>query len=175
VTSTLTTRRQRHSAAAGGSQTQSNRAIGLIAYEIDLSSRGQLRRERIIGAYASSGYAIARDRSAEPRRLRGAVPLIAGSRDRGRLVDGPSGILSGEMANPAPDRGPESTPGDSRTRASSDLVGLRLTLYLGVAIVAILAVFFFVGAVAGIIVLLTAVVLGIVAFVAAIRRADTSD
>jgi hypothetical protein len=79
------------------------------------------------------------------------------------------------MANPAPDRGPESTPGDSRTRAPSDLVGLRLTLYLGVAIVAILVAFFFVGAVAGIIVLLTAVVLGIVGFVAAIRRADASD
>ena len=84
-------------------------------------------------------------------------------------------MLSGEMANQASDRGPESTSGEPRTRAPSDLVGVRLTLYLGVAILAILAAFFFIGAVAGIIVLLAAVVLGIVGFVSAIRRADESD
>ena len=59
--------------------------------------------------------------------------------------------------------------------APSDLIGLRLSLYLGVAIVAILAAFFFVGPVVGILVLLAAVVLGILGFVAAIRRADESD
>jgi hypothetical protein len=84
-------------------------------------------------------------------------------------------MLSGEMANEAPDRSPESTPGEPRSRGPSDLVGLRLTLYLGVAIVAILVAFFFVGVVVGIIVLLALVVLGILGFVAAIRRADVSD
>jgi hypothetical protein len=58
---------------------------------------------------------------------------------------------------------------------TNDLIGLRLTLYLGVGMVAILAAFFLVGAVAGIIVLLAAVLLGILGFIAAIRRADESD
>jgi hypothetical protein len=84
-------------------------------------------------------------------------------------------MLSGEMANQVPHRGSESTPGESRSTGPSDLVGLRLTLYLGVAMIAILAAFFFVGAVVGIIVLLACVVLGILGFVAAIRRADESD
>ena len=79
------------------------------------------------------------------------------------------------MTNQNPDRGSESTPGEARTSAPSDLVGLRLTLYLGVAMIAVLAAFFFVGAVVGIIVLLACVVLGILGLVAAIRRADESD
>jgi hypothetical protein len=53
--------------------------------------------------------------------------------------------------------------------------GVRLTFYLGVAIIAILAAFFFVGPVVGIIVLLAAVVLGILGVVAVIRRAEESD
>ena len=84
-------------------------------------------------------------------------------------------MLSSAMAKQVPDRGSESTPGEAGARAPSDLVGLRLTLYLGVAMVAVLVAFFFVGAVVGVIVLLAAVVLGILAFVAAIRRADVSD
>jgi hypothetical protein len=79
------------------------------------------------------------------------------------------------MANQAPDRGSDVTPSEPRIRATSDLIGLRLTLYLGVAIIAILAAFFFVGPVVGIIVLLAAVVLGILGVVAVIRRTDESD
>jgi hypothetical protein len=79
------------------------------------------------------------------------------------------------MPNQASDHGDEVTPNAARPRATSDLIGLRLTLYLAVAIIAILAAFFLVGPVAGIIVLLAAVVLGILALVAAIRRADESD
>lgn len=84
-------------------------------------------------------------------------------------------MLSYEMANQAPDRESESTPSEPRTRATSDLIGLRLTLYLGVAIIVILAAFFLVGPVAGIVVLLAAVVLGVLGVVGAIRRADESD
>ena len=79
------------------------------------------------------------------------------------------------MVNEAPDRSPEPTPGERRGTGPSDLVGLRLTLYLVVAIVAILASFFFVGVVVGMIVLLASVVPGILGFVAVIRRADESD
>lgn len=60
----------------------------------------------------------------------------------------------------------------SRTTGASDLVGLWLTLLLAVGFLAILAVFFFVGVVAGIIVLLAAVVLGILGIVAVVRRAE---
>ncbi len=45
------------------------------------------------------------------------------------------------MANEVPDRGPEPTPGERRDTGPSDLIGVRLTLYLGVAILAILASF----------------------------------
>jgi hypothetical protein len=79
------------------------------------------------------------------------------------------------MANQAPDRESDVTPREPRTSVTSDLIGVRLTLYLGVAIIAILAAFFFVGPVAGIVVLLAAVVLGILGVVAVIRRADQSD
>jgi hypothetical protein len=79
------------------------------------------------------------------------------------------------MANQAPDRWSDVTPSEPPTTATSDLIGLRLTLYLGVAMIAILAAFFFVGPVVGIIVLLAAVVLGILGVVAVIRRADESD
>ena len=57
------------------------------------------------------------------------------------------------MADEAPDHSPEPTPGERRDPGPSDLVGVRLTLYLGIAIVATLASFFFVGVVVGIIVL----------------------
>jgi uncharacterized membrane protein len=79
------------------------------------------------------------------------------------------------VANQAPDRERGSTPSEPQTGATSDLIGVRLTLYLGVAIIAILTAFFLVGPVVGIIVLLAVVVLGIVGLVAAIRRADESD
>jgi Flp pilus assembly protein TadB len=83
-------------------------------------------------------------------------------------------MLSVEMANEAADRAPESTPDPGSARAPSDLIGVRLTLYLGVAIIAILAAFFLVGVIAGIIVLLAAVVLAVLAVIAVIRRADES-
>ena len=79
------------------------------------------------------------------------------------------------MADEAPDHSPEPTPGERRDPGPSDLVGVRLTLYLGIAIVATLASFFFVGVVVGIIVLLACIVLGTLGFVTAIRRADQSD
>jgi hypothetical protein len=60
----------------------------------------------------------------------------------------------------------------SRATGASDLVGLWLTLVLAVGFLAILAVFFFVGVVAGIIVLFAAVVLGILGIVAVVRRAE---
>jgi hypothetical protein len=60
----------------------------------------------------------------------------------------------------------------SRATGASDLVGLWVTLVLAVGFLAILAVFFFVGVVAGIIVLLAAVVLGILGIVAVVRRAE---
>ena len=44
-----------------------------------------------------------------------------------------------------PGPGLESAPHEPSTHAPSDLIGVRLTLYLGVAIVAILAAFFLVG------------------------------
>jgi hypothetical protein len=76
------------------------------------------------------------------------------------------------MANEVPDRAPESTPEARSNKAPSDLIGVRLTLYLGVAIIAILVAFFFVGVIAGIVVLFVAVVLGLLAAISAIRRAD---
>lgn len=62
-----------------------------------------------------------------------------------------------------------------RATGASDLVGLWLTLCLAVGFLAILATFFFVGAVAGVVVLLVAVVLGVLGVVAVVRRADESD
>ena len=79
------------------------------------------------------------------------------------------------MPNQAPDPARDATRSAPRTRATSDLIGLRLTLYLGVAIIAILAAFFLVGPVVGTIVLLAAVVLGVLGVVGAIRRAEESD
>jgi len=60
----------------------------------------------------------------------------------------------------------------SRATGASDLVGLWLTLGLAASFLAILAVFFFVGVVAGMIVLLAAVVLAILGVVGVVRRAD---
>jgi hypothetical protein len=81
-------------------------------------------------------------------------------------------MLSGQMASRPPNPDLDSAPEARATSAPSDLIGVRLTLYLGVAIIAILAAFFLVGAVAGIATLLVAVVLGVLVAVAAIRRAD---
>lgn len=85
------------------------------------------------------------------------------------------GGLPPEMAAPAHDPDRDVTATEPGTAGPSDLIGLRLTLYLGVAILVVLAAFFFIGPVAGIIVLLAAVALGIAGVVAAIRRADVSD
>ena len=76
--------------------------------------------------------------------------------------DGTSPSGSGE------DRGSaaESEPG------GSDLIGLELTLVLGVGVIAIIASFFLIGPVAGMVVLLLAVVLAVVGVVAAIRHAE---
>jgi hypothetical protein len=54
----------------------------------------------------------------------------------------------------------------------SDLIGIKLTLFLGVGFLAVLAAFFLIGPVVGMVVLLAAVALGILAAVAAIRRAE---
>jgi membrane protein implicated in regulation of membrane protease activity len=60
----------------------------------------------------------------------------------------------------------------SRATGASDLAGLWLTLGLAVGFLAILAVFFFVGPVVGLVVLLAAVVLAILGVVAVVRRAE---
>ena len=60
----------------------------------------------------------------------------------------------------------------SRATGASDLVGLWLTLGLAIGFLAILAVFFFVGPVVGLVVLLGAVVLAILGVVAVVRRAE---
>lgn len=61
------------------------------------------------------------------------------------------------------------------SRELSDLIGVELTLGLGVWFLIVLAAFFFVGAVAGVV----ALALGVLGFgsifVRAIGRADTSD
>ena len=63
----------------------------------------------------------------------------------------------------------------NKTREMSDLVGVKLTLALGVWLIAMLACFFFVGAVTGMIVL----VAGVVGFgwflFSAVRRAEIHD
>jgi hypothetical protein len=76
------------------------------------------------------------------------------------------------MAGPEDERG--FTPSEPRGRATSDLIGLWVTLGLAVGFLAMLGAFFFVGAVAGVIVLLALVVVGIAIAVAAVRRADQS-
>ena len=55
---------------------------------------------------------------------------------------------------------------------ASDLVGLWLTLGLAVGFLATLAVFFFVGPVVGLVVLLAAVLLAILGVLAVVRRAE---
>jgi hypothetical protein len=79
------------------------------------------------------------------------------------------------MTNEARDRPSESTPDRGSAGIPSDLIGVRLTLYLGVAVIAILVAFFFIGVVAGIIVLVVALALGAFGLVATIRGADISD
>jgi hypothetical protein len=78
------------------------------------------------------------------------------------------------MANDGPNRAPESTRDAPSAKPPSDLIGVRLTLYLGVGMIAILAAFFLVGVIAGLIVLIVAVVLAVLAGATAIRRADES-
>ena len=67
------------------------------------------------------------------------------------------------------------TPSEPRDTATSDLIGVWVTLGLAVGFLAMLAAFFFVGAFAGVIVLLGLVVAGIAIAVAAVRRADQSE
>lgn len=56
----------------------------------------------------------------------------------------------------------------------SDLIGIKLTLGLALWFLVVLACFFFVGPVAGIIAIIGGVVLGAILAVAVIRRADTT-
>lgn len=56
----------------------------------------------------------------------------------------------------------------------SDLIGAELAVWLILWFLAILAAFFFIGAVAGTILLVVAVVLSVLLCVRAIRRADQS-
>ncbi len=56
----------------------------------------------------------------------------------------------------------------------SDLIGVKLTLGLALWFLVVLACFFFVGPVAGIIAIVGGVVLGAILAVAVIRRADTT-
>ena len=56
----------------------------------------------------------------------------------------------------------------------SDLIGVKLTLGLALWFLVVLACFFFVGPVAGIIAIIGGVVLGAILAVAVIRRADTT-
>jgi hypothetical protein len=70
---------------------------------------------------------------------------------------------------------PDPRPAEDRSPGLSDLIGLKLTLALAVGFLAILAAFFFVGPVAGMVVLIVAVALAIVALVIAVRNAEVSD
>jgi hypothetical protein len=56
----------------------------------------------------------------------------------------------------------------------SDLIGVKVTLGLGLWFLVVLACFFFVGPVAGIIAIIGGIVLGAILAVAVIRRADTT-
>ena len=56
----------------------------------------------------------------------------------------------------------------------SDLIGIKLTLGLALWFLVVLACFFFVGPVVGIIAIIGGVVLGAILAVAVIRRADTT-
>ena len=56
----------------------------------------------------------------------------------------------------------------------SDLIGIELTLGLALWFLVVLACFFFVGPVVGIIAIIGGVVLGAILAVAVIRRADTT-
>ncbi|MGA8219547.1 MAG: hypothetical protein WB771_13375 [Solirubrobacterales bacterium] len=56
----------------------------------------------------------------------------------------------------------------------SDLIGVKLTLGLALWFLVVLACFFFIGPVVGIVAILAGVVIGAILAVRAIRRADTS-
>ncbi len=79
------------------------------------------------------------------------------------------------MGTPENGHEPGAKVSEPRSTAPSDLIGVRLTLGVGIAIVVVLAAFFFVGPVAGIVVLLAAAAIAITAAVAAIRRAEVHD
>jgi hypothetical protein len=64
---------------------------------------------------------------------------------------------------------------EDRDPGLSDLIGLKLTLAVAVGFLLILGAFFFVGPVAGMVVLLVAVALAILALVIAVRSAEVSD
>ena len=79
------------------------------------------------------------------------------------------------MAATPPDDGRDDVPAERQPSVTSDLIGVKLTLFLAVGFLAVLAAFFFVGPVAGIVVLLGGVAVAGLASVAAIRRADEPD
>ena len=70
---------------------------------------------------------------------------------------------------------PKGQPEESNEPVGSDLIGLKLTLVLGGGVLAVLAAFFLIGPVTGIVVLVVAVVLGILGLVGLIRRAEVHD
>jgi hypothetical protein len=70
---------------------------------------------------------------------------------------------------------PDPSPAEGRSPGLSDLIGLKVTLALAVGFLVILAAFFFVGPVAGMVVLIVAVALAILALVIMVRNAEVSD
>jgi hypothetical protein len=62
-----------------------------------------------------------------------------------------------------------------QTRETSDLIGVELTLALGIWLVVMLACFFFVGMVTGMIVLVAGVIGFGLFLVSAVRRAEIHD
>jgi Na+/H+ antiporter NhaD/arsenite permease-like protein len=63
-------------------------------------------------------------------------------------------------------------PEEEQSPVGSELIGVKLTLLLGIGLLAVLAAFFLIGPVVGMLVLLAAVVAAILALVKVIRRAE---
>jgi hypothetical protein len=63
-------------------------------------------------------------------------------------------------------------PEEEQSPVGSELIGVKLTLLLGIGFLAVLAAFFLIGPVVGMLVLLAAVVAAILALVKVIRRAE---
>jgi hypothetical protein len=63
-------------------------------------------------------------------------------------------------------------PEEEQDPFQSDLIGVKLTLLLGAGFLAVLAAFFLIGPVVGMLVLIAAVVAAILAVVKVIRRAE---